>query len=350
MNTCPEFFNAPILIVDDQDAIVLLLEEMLRRAGYVCISSTKNPHEVCALHRLHRYSLIILDLQMPGMDGFQVMEGLKAIETSDYLPVMVQTGEPVQKLRALQNGAGDFVSKPLDLAEIVLRVHNLLKMRQLHLDAEIRTKVAEESAQTLRTALQKVRDLNREIQNFYHTLSHELKTPLTSASEFVSIVMDGLAGPLNEPQMEYLGIAKESCDQLRRYINDLLDVTRLETGKMSIEFQMLSLAPLVERVVKMLSPAAAGKGLRLSCDCDANLPAVLVDRQRILQVLTNLTVNAIKFTAAGGHVRLSLSEAPFTLLAKPCPPAQFVETIKDMCGVPPDRFRIGIGKSARMAP
>jgi CheY-like chemotaxis protein/nitrogen-specific signal transduction histidine kinase len=162
----------------------------------------------------------------------------------------------------------------------------------------------------LQASLKKVGDLNTEIQKFYHTLSHELKTPLTSAREFVSIVMDGLAGPLNETQLEYLGIAKESCDQLRLYINDLLDVTRLETGKMSIEFHTLPLAALIERVVEMLAPAAAGKGVSLSCDCQPDLPPVPIDKQRILQVLTNLTANSIKFTPAGGQIRLSLSEAP----------------------------------------
>jgi PAS domain S-box-containing protein len=151
---------------------------------------------------------------------------------------------------------------------------------------------------------------NQEVQAFYHTLSHELKTPLTSAREFVSIVMDGLAGPLTETQLEYLSIAKESCDQLRLYINDLLDVTRLETGKMSIEFQALSLATLVERVVEMLAPAAAGKGISLGYDYQPDLPAVPLDQQRIQQVLTNLTTNAIKFTPAGGQIRVSLSESP----------------------------------------
>jgi two-component system sensor histidine kinase/response regulator len=162
----------------------------------------------------------------------------------------------------------------------------------------------------LKASFKEVGDLNTEIQQFYHTLSHELKTPLTSAREFVSIVMDGLAGPLNETQLEYLGIAKESCDQLRLYINDMLDVTRLQTGKMSIEFQALSLAALVERVVEKLAPAAAGKGVSLSCDCQLDLPTVPIDKQRILQVLTNLTTNAIKFTPTGGRILLSLSEAP----------------------------------------
>ena len=148
---------------------------------------------------------------------------------------------------------------------------------------------------------------NTEIQNFYHTLSHELKTPLTSAREFISILIDGLAGPVNETQLEYLGIAKESCDQLRLYINDLLDVTRLETGKMSIEFHPVALAALVEHVVNTLAPAAKGKNLRLSYDCQPDLPDVPLDQQRIAQVLTNLATNALKFTPAGGQIHISVS-------------------------------------------
>ena len=131
----------------------------------------------------------------------------------------------------------------------------------------------------MKASLKEFIDLNTEIQNFYHTLSHELKTPLTAAREFVSIVMDGLAGPLNKTQLEYLGIAKESCDQLRLYINDLLDVTRLETGKMSLELKALPLAALVERVVEMLAPAAAGKRVSLSADCQPDLSAVPIDKR-----------------------------------------------------------------------
>jgi DNA-binding response OmpR family regulator len=106
-----------------------LLEQMLRGAGYVSVTSTNDPHEVCELHRKNRYSLILLDLQMPGMDGFQVMEGLKAIETGGYLPVLVLTAQPDHKLRALKAGAKDFVSKPFDLAEVLMRVHNMLEVR-----------------------------------------------------------------------------------------------------------------------------------------------------------------------------------------------------------------------------
>jgi len=131
-----DILNAGILIVDDQEANVLLLERMLRGAGYLSISSTMDPNEVCELHRKNRYGLILLDLLMPGMDGFRVMEDLKEIEEGGYLPVLVITAQPDQKLRALQAGAKDFVSKPFDLAEVLARVHNMLEVRLLY--AELR--------------------------------------------------------------------------------------------------------------------------------------------------------------------------------------------------------------------
>jgi PAS domain S-box-containing protein len=142
-----EILSASILIVDDQDANVLLLEKMLRNAGYTRITSTTDPHAVCALHSAHRYDLILLDLQMPEMDGFQVMEGLKAIETDGYLPVLVITAQPGHKLRALQAGAKDFVSKPFDLVEVQTRIHNMLEVRLLYQKLDDYNKVLEQTVQ-----------------------------------------------------------------------------------------------------------------------------------------------------------------------------------------------------------
>lgn len=131
MVTTADILNAGILVVDDQEANVLLLEQMMRGAGYTAISSTTNPHKVCGLYRAHRYDLILLDIKMPGMDGFQVMECLKKIETNDYAPVLVFTAEPGHKQRALQAGAKDFVSKPFEMVEVLTRVHNILEARLL---------------------------------------------------------------------------------------------------------------------------------------------------------------------------------------------------------------------------
>jgi PAS domain S-box-containing protein len=123
---------ARILIVDDQEVNVSLLEQTLRQAGYENVASTMDPETVCALHRRDRFDLILLDLQMPGMDGFQVIEALKTNDADPYLPVLVITAQPGHKLRALQAGAKDFISKPFDLVEVKTRIHNLLEVRLLY--------------------------------------------------------------------------------------------------------------------------------------------------------------------------------------------------------------------------
>jgi PAS domain S-box-containing protein len=145
MTSAPDVLNASILIVDDQESNVSLLAELLSEAGYTRIASTMKPEEVCALHRKHRYDLILLDLQMPVMDGFQVMEGLKTNETDSYLPVIVLTAQPGHKLRALQAGAKDFISKPFDLVEVKTRIHNMLEVRLLYKRLADYSKILEET-------------------------------------------------------------------------------------------------------------------------------------------------------------------------------------------------------------
>ena len=139
--------NASILIVDDQDANGQLLRRLLSEAGYGCIASTTNPQEVFALHCKNHYDLILLDLQMPYMDGFQVMEGLKTNDADSYLPVIVLTAQPSHKLRALQAGAKDFISKPFDLFEVKTRIHNMLEIRLLYKQLESYNKVLEQTVQ-----------------------------------------------------------------------------------------------------------------------------------------------------------------------------------------------------------
>jgi len=147
MVSAPDILNASILIVDDQESNVSLLEQLLSKAGYTCVASTMNPQEVCALHRKNRYDLILLDLQMPGMDGFQVMAALKTNDADGYLPVLVITAQPAHKLQALQAGAKDFISKPFDLVEVKTRIHNMLEVRLLYKKLETYNKVLEQTVQ-----------------------------------------------------------------------------------------------------------------------------------------------------------------------------------------------------------
>ena len=136
MVSSTDILDAKVLVVDDQELNVRVLLRTLREAGYVSITSTMDPSAVRELYLKNRYDLILLDLEMPGIDGFQVMESLKEIETEGFPSVLVITAEPGHRVRALKAGAKDFFSKPFDLAEVLLRVHNLLEIRLLHLETK----------------------------------------------------------------------------------------------------------------------------------------------------------------------------------------------------------------------
>jgi CheY-like chemotaxis protein len=142
-----EILGASILIVDDQESNIRLLEQVLMEAGYKNVTSTLNPHEVCTLHRKNVYDLILLDLQMPGMDGFQVMAALKTNEADSYLPVIVLTAQPGHKVRALQCGTKDFISKPFDLVEVTTRIHNMLEVRLLYKKLQNYNKLLEQTVE-----------------------------------------------------------------------------------------------------------------------------------------------------------------------------------------------------------
>ena len=217
MVSLADILNARILVVDDQEANVRLLEGMLRIAGYASIESTMDPREVCELHRKNRYSLILLDLQMPGMDGFQVMEGLKEIEEDGYLPVLVITAQPAHKLRALEAGAKDFVSKPFDLAELLARVHNILEVRLLHLETKNYSKVLEETVRELEASREVIR---------LKTLEERKKSEqeLALAQETQESLL-----PRSLPQVENLRI--HAFNTPTRYVGgDFYDFLQLDSG------------------------------------------------------------------------------------------------------------------------
>ncbi len=166
-----DILNAKILIVDDQLANVHLLTRLLTEAGYTDLRSTTDPNEVTALQIRHDHDLILLDVQMPGLDGFEVMQELKAHATQDYLPVIVLTAQPGHKLRALQAGAKDFISKPFDLLEAKTRIYNMLEVKLLYRRlaahaAELEATVALRTAE-LRASEERYRSLTELASDWY---------------------------------------------------------------------------------------------------------------------------------------------------------------------------------------
>ena len=166
-----DILNANILIVDDQPVNVALLTQLLNEAGYTRVSSTTRPAEVATLNREHRYDLILLDLNMPVMNGFEVMDMLKADDAGGYLSVIALTAEPGHKLQALQSGAKDFLSKPFDLAEVKTRIHNMLEVRLLYKKLESYSCFLEQSVQDrtaeLRASEERFRRLTELASDWY---------------------------------------------------------------------------------------------------------------------------------------------------------------------------------------
>ena len=136
MISTADILKAKILVVDDDPDTADVLRMSLETWGYADVTTTSEPREVRDLHSEHNYDLILLDLLMPGMDGFEVMEGLKEFEREGYLPVLAITGEPGHKLRALKLGAKDFLRKPVDNDELLVRVRNMVEVRLLYKDLE----------------------------------------------------------------------------------------------------------------------------------------------------------------------------------------------------------------------
>ena len=200
MVSATDILKASILIVDDQEVNISLLTQLLEEAGYACVASTMKSQEVCALHRKNRYDLILLDLQMPGMDGFQVMEGLKTNDTDRYLPVIVLTAQPGHKLRALQAGAKDFISKPFDLVEVTTRIHNMLEVRLLYKKLENFIKELEQTVQErtaeLRESEARYRSLTELASDWYWEQDENSNFTKVSGPvlEMLGIRVDSLVG------------------------------------------------------------------------------------------------------------------------------------------------------------
>jgi signal transduction histidine kinase len=350
-----------LLIVDDLETNRKLLRVTLEAEGHRILEAADGEEALVVLGH-EKVDAVVSDILMPNMDGFAFCRRVREDKSLCDLPILVYTStykSSADEQLAKMVGANSYLRKPASTQtlikilqelvtsnsrgtnpvianddSIVMRKYNAVLVHKLEekngelekaqtelqennrlliqhgnelkqLNFSLEDRVARRTSD-LEVSNRELMHANREIQSFYHTLSHELKTPLTSAREFICIVLDGLAGPVNETQTEYLGFVRESCDQLRTCIDDLFDAARLETGKLSVDFARGSMDALARRVIAVMQPMAAQKKIRLAVEAPAELPEVAMDEARMVQVLTNLLNNALKFTPEGGDITVKL--------------------------------------------
>jgi signal transduction histidine kinase len=293
-----DILNARILIVDDQDGSIALLDRMLRGAGYVNIDSTTDADEVCELHQRNQYALILFDFEMPGLDAFQVMEELRAIEADGCVPVLSQTSKPRDRLRASKAGAKDFVSKPLHAAEVLIRVHNVIENRLLRREAKMRMERAE--AQRVQSE-----SANIAKTHFLANMSHELRTPLNAIIGFSEILADKTFGELNNRQHKYCNNILKSGRHLLQVVNDILDLSKVEAGRVALNRSSFSVAKALSEVETIVRTLAGKKGIRLDVETAPKSTSIFADEAKFKQIMYNLLSNAIKFTRGGGKVSVT---------------------------------------------
>jgi signal transduction histidine kinase len=299
--------TARILMVDDELHNRQLLEVMLTPEGYH-LQTAVSGEEALAIIASQPPDLILLDVMMPRMDGYEVVAKIKGNHATESIPVIMVTALDDRNARmlGLNAGAEDFLSKPVDRAELCVRVRNLLRLKAY-------------GAYQLRFK-----------DEFLSHVSHELRSPLTAIKQFTTILLGGLAGELNTEQREYQEIVLKNIRQLQSMIDDLLEVTRLETGKLTVEPESVFVANAVIDTFNTLQVTALAKGISLSYDLPSDLPAANADPTRLRQILIILIENAIKFTPDGGAVRVEARLAPED------PQSLLFEVSDTGCGLDPE--------------
>jgi sigma-B regulation protein RsbU (phosphoserine phosphatase) len=233
-------------------------------------------------------AMVLLDLNLPDSHGAETYR--KVLEQAPGVPIVVLSGLDDEELAAsaVHQGVQDYLVKGNFDSKQLARAMRYAIERQ-----------------ALLTTLDMSRRQQLQFKNeFLSHVSHELRTPLTCIHQFVSLMLDGLAGTLMPEQREHLETVFRSVNQLRAMITDLLEATRAESGKMSIEPHCIVVGDVIRQAVAMLQGSAQAKGIGLEAGLDIRIPFVYADPKRVLQILTNLIDNAVKFTPADGSVMI----------------------------------------------
>jgi signal transduction histidine kinase len=286
-----------VLIVDDEEKNIKLIKLMLKAEEYHLVGAQSGEE---ALHAVEETppDLILLDVMMPGIDGFEVCRRLKREEQTRIIPIVMVTAlrEKEHRVAALKAGADDFLSKPVDQTELVVRVKSLLRIKAYH-------EGLLKSYREISEKNEKLEELERAKEGLSHMIIHDLRNPLTAISVSLEMILLQKQS-LNEVQHENLRKCVNYCSDLNRLIQSLLDIRRMEEGKMQLHKEPADLAALTEEALGQFKPRADLKGVAMSFSSSDGSASLNMDREIIKRVVDNLLNNAIRHTPEGGEIRV----------------------------------------------
>ena len=291
---------ATILVVDDDPVVCSLMRATLQRDGFEVIEAHDGV-EGCRLYEEHRPDLLLADVIMPHMDGYELCRELRSRPGSAYVPIVVATSldDLPSIARAYDAGATDFIPKPINWLVLNHRVRYILRASRAF--DELRR-----NQQRLIAAKEAAEAASRAKSEFLANMSHELRTPLNAIIGFSGMMSDRMFGSLNDKYVEYAEIIGTSGRHLLAIIADILDLAKADADKLLLAEEEVDLAEVVKLSSQIVHDMAQRAQVAFDSDIKEPLPPILADPAKLTQILVNLLSNAVKFTPAGGKVTLKV--------------------------------------------
>ena len=290
-----------LLVVDDIEANRDVLSRRLERQGHA-VATAENGRQALEMLRTDAFDLVLLDIMMPEMDGYEVLRRLKADETLRHLPVIVISAlsEFDSVVRCIEMGAEDYLPKPFNPTLLKARIGACLERKRAR-DRETRL------FEQLQGNYRRLQELEKLRDDLTHMIIHDLRTPLNAM--FLGLQAVEAMGEFNEAQRGMLGVTMGSGNTLVGMINDLLDISKMESGSLQLERREFTAAELIDTALKQVVPLATARKVTLTTELEPDLPRLVADEAKLLRTLVNLLGNALKFTPSGGTVAVSARPA-----------------------------------------
>lgn len=288
-----------ILIVDDEEKNIKLLKAILAPNGYNLVGAVNGEEAIRTAADIFP-DLILLDIMMPGIDGFEVCRRLKKDERTAMIPIVMVTAlsEKEHAVKAMEAGADDFLSKPVDHTELIVRVKSLLRIKAYH--DKLR-----DSYHEIAEKNEKLRTLERKKEELTNMIIHDLRSPLMVISGALEL-LNADKKSFSDKQMSRIASCMRSCADINQLIQNLLDTHKMEEGKLLAEKEPVDMAALAEDVIAQFANQSETKHISLGCARPEHLPTIPADGALIKRVLSNLLNNAIRHTPEGGTIEVCL--------------------------------------------